>query len=82
MKIDRTKPIYGTIYGGHCQSDKTVVLIKPEELQYEDNPTQQPYMLFIWGWPGPDFNVYRERDYGQTWAYNLEDFETEVIYNG
>lgn len=82
MKIDKTKPIYGTMFGDSCYGEKKkVVFIKPEELKYTDY-NGRPSMIFIWGWPGPDYNVYYEKDYGDTWAYCLEDFYAEVKYDG
>ena len=27
----------------------------------------------MWGWPGPDYNVYSFKDYGYTWAFNKKE---------
>ena len=34
---------------------------------------------YIWGWPGPDANIYYFKDYGITWAFNKEDFRKEEV---
>ena len=34
---------------------------------------------YIWGWPGPDANLYYFKDYGITWAFNEEDFRKEEV---
>ena len=31
--------------------------------------------VFIWGFPGPDYNDYRFIDYGRTWTFTPEDHE-------
>lgn len=30
---------------------------------------------YIWGWPGPDVNIYKFEDYGKTWAFRKRDFQ-------
>ena len=27
----------------------------------------------MWGWPGPDYNIYYFKDYGYTWAFDREE---------
>ena len=34
---------------------------------------------YRWGGPGPDVNLYYFKDYGETWAFNLEDLEKEEV---
>jgi hypothetical protein len=34
-----------------------------------------PAIFFVWGWPGPDTTVLFLKDYGKTWAFDMEDFK-------
>ena len=29
--------------------------------------------IYVWGWPGPDVNLYNFKDYGKTWSFNKQD---------
>ena len=39
-----------------------------------------PCFVYVWGWPGPDFNVYSLADYGKTWAFTKEELITKENY--
>ena len=41
--------------------------------------TNADAFYYIWGWPGPDANLYYFKDYGITWAFNEEDFREEEV---
>lgn len=73
--------IYGRMYGSEyittvykdgakTELDKIVRIGKNEIKEF--NPEKE-YILFIWGWPGPDYNVYKFSDYGKTWAFDREE---------
>ena len=34
-------------------------------------------LIYVWGFPGPDYNIYKFSDYGETWAFEKEDFNEE-----
>jgi hypothetical protein len=36
--------------------------------------------IYVWGWPGPDANIYEFKDYGKTWSFYKKDLigEEEV----
>lgn len=34
---------------------------------------------FVWGYPGPDYNVYLYKDYGKTWAFSKDEIEKPEI---
>ena len=36
------------------------------------NPTKTLF-YYIWGWPGPDCNIYDANNYGKTWAFTKEE---------
>ena len=74
----RSDVIYVTMYGQHKSRDK-VICIKTKEIYkfvFEWN-TRGPAFLYIWGWPGPDYNAYLIDDYGETWAFTAEELMTE-----
>lgn len=33
--------------------------------------------IYVWGFPGPDYNIYKFSDYGETWAFEEKDFSEE-----
>ena len=61
--------IYGTMYG---QRNDKIVEFKKTYVEYESGDDS---FIYIWGWPGPDYNVYRFADYGKTWAFSMNDFK-------
>jgi len=67
-----TKYIVGTMYGGKYPQDKLTIISK-DQLQLSKNCDS---LLYVWAYPGPDYNEYRFEDYGLTWAFTPED-----VYN-
>ena len=67
-KLESIDYIYGTMYGGRYYEDKVIKINKKSLHINSDN------LVFIWGFPGPDYNIYRFKDYGKTWAFNETDF--------
>lgn len=67
-----TEYIYGEMYGLHegARVKRRFLKIKREELRLS---AQKDCLLFQWGWPGPDINFYKFKDYGDTWAFHKED---------
>ena len=35
-------------------------------------------LIFVWGWPGPDANIYRFEDYGVTWAFTKKELRCKA----
>lgn len=72
-----TKKIYGYMYGrpyieysgGELRKDKLIRINKDELTIGRHNDC----FLYIWGWPGPDANIYKFSDYGVTWAFSKSD---------
>lgn len=58
---------YGTMYGG---VNEKIIHIDPKEARIVEGQK----LYFAWGWPGPDINIYRLKDYGETWALTQEEF--------
>ena len=63
--------IWGEMYGRPCSDPDAIIIdIKKESLHKTANDDS---VIYIWGWPGPDANIYRYSDYGRTWAYTPEE---------
>lgn len=76
--------IYGRMYGneyrtiydhGKVRREKELVLkldIKTDGIELHE---EKEMLLFTWGWPGPDYNIYRFADYGKTWSFDEGELE-------
>ena len=69
---------YGTMYGGpYGKSEFDRILeINKKNIKFCKNTDA---FYYVWGWPGPDVNLYYFKDYGITWAFNEEDFKKEEV---
>jgi hypothetical protein len=47
--------------------EEAVVLIT------QKNQVNPDCFVYIWGYPGPDGNIYEFKDYGKTWSFNKND---------
>lgn len=57
----------------HSLEDQ-IIKIKTSELEwYKD----EEGFIYIWGWPGPDFNSYERSTYGKGWAYTKKEIIKE-----
>lgn len=65
----RLMGFYGTMYGGVGQE----VIHISRNLEVWGNGN----LIFTWGFPGPDYNVYKPEDYGKTWALTEEELDGE-----
>lgn len=78
-KENKRVDFFGRMYGTHDKNDKILDMNIHEGNSVFDNKFDDvenwDYFAYIWGWPGPDYNTYYFRDYGQTWAFSIEDFE-------
>ena len=50
--------------------EEQIVSIKTSSIRW--NPTKTLF-YYIWGWPGPDCNMYDADNYGKTWAFTKEE---------
>lgn len=75
------KYIWATLYGGVPDKKYNPLIgIKITDCEYyEDWKGKGPTYLYFWGWPGPDYSLYHWRDFGRTWAYELEQFKLPDI---
>ena len=74
----RYKGIYAYMYGHptinvvrdgkpSIEPDK-IIFIEREKLDIGSNG-----FVYVWGWPGPDYNYYDYDDYGITWALTEDE---------
>lgn len=71
-RLSDSEYIYGYMYGrkcGYARLDK-IIQIKTKSLRIWEEG-----MVYVWGWPGPDYNLYRYDDYGKTWAFSKEEIK-------
>ena len=59
-----------TNYASFMPLEKQIIEIKIKELRWSKDKT---VAYFVWGWPGPDFNLYEEDNYGITWAFTRKE---------
>lgn len=73
--------IWATFYGGLPDKEiNQLIQIKIADCKYYENWLDKgPAYCYLWGWPGPDYNLYYWRDFGKTWAYELEQFNLPSI---
>ena len=61
--------LYCAMYG---QNNDRFIDIKKSSVRYKPGDDR---FVYIWGWPGMDYNVYRFADYGKTWALSMDDLK-------
>lgn len=72
-KLKEIGGIYGYMYGERTPSipiDNDITFIAQKELTIGK---QADCFIYIWGYPGPDGNIYEFKDYGKTWSFNKND---------
>lgn len=72
---DESDSIYATMYGMPFEKDETLILSKHELYLGKDNDR----FVYIWGWPGPDGNIYYFKDYGITWKFFRSDMHDSIM---
>ena len=73
INLKKYNGIYGYMYGerNHYNSiEEDIIFIPQKDLQISK---QADCFIYIWGWPGPDVNFYKFKDYKKTWSFNKED---------
>lgn len=74
--------IYGFMYGqpfieyadGSQKPDKVIQILKSELRLSKDKDS----FFYVWGWPGPDYNQYKFKDYGKTWVFTDKELINEI----
>ena len=75
-EIFQTIPvIYSRLYtnaDGTSVENNTIIEIETDNLSWsKDGETA----YYIWGWPGPDYNIYSRGNYGKDWAFAKREME-------
>lgn len=47
-----------------------IIKINTSELKWYIN---EEGFIYVWGWPGPDANLYTRETYGKGWAYTRQE---------
>ena len=72
--VNNHEVIYSLMYGETHVNWRTtedqIITIKTEELEWSESKKQ---FIYVWGWPGPDFNLYTLENYGKAWAFSKEE---------
>ena len=75
LKENKRIDFFGRMYGTRDKNDKILDMTIRVGNYIFDDVENWEYFTYIWGWPGPDYNNYYFRDYGETWAFSMEDFK-------
>lgn len=83
-EIFQTVPvIYSRLYTGAIVNadetpaeNNTIVEIETKKFRYHKDDEETAY--YIWGWPGPDYNIYSKENYGKDWAFTKQEMERIV----
>lgn len=67
--------VYVTMYGLHKSEDKVLKIKTSEISHFVFDWDGEPVFIYIWGYPGPDYNIYKMSDYGETWAFSKKELE-------
>ena len=66
----KIKYIYAYMYASKNHRYGEIIKINKKELKISVSGDS---FIYIWGWPGPDYNIYYFEDYGYTWAFKKEE---------
>lgn len=72
-KITSHDSIWSLMYPDYinCMStEEQIIEIKIEELRWSKN---KQVAYYVWGWPGPDVNMYNVDNFGITWHFNKDE---------
>jgi hypothetical protein len=69
--------IYGFMYGHKYINtfDKGLIPDKIIKINKKDLQLgiKNDCFVYVWGYPGPDANIYKFEDYGETWAFTKKE---------
>lgn len=70
--------VYVTMYGLHKSKDRILEIKTSDISHYVFDWYGEPAFIYVWGFLGPDYNVYKMSDYGQTWAFTEKELVTDA----
>ena len=50
--------------------EDNIIEIQTKKLEWSKDKNT---FIYIWGWPGPDYNIYTIDNYGKYWAFTKEE---------
>ena len=66
--------IYSLMYAPYIVEwrslEEQIIEIKTKELKWFEDHTG---FIWVWGYPGPDANMYNLKDYGKSWAFTKDE---------
>ena len=75
-EIFQTIPvIYSRLYtnaDGTSAENNTIIEIETDNLSWSKD---EEIAYYIWGWPGPDYNIYSRGNYKTDWAFTKQEME-------
>jgi len=74
---DNVNHIWGTMYGSSSPTE-CITKISKQSLELTRNADA---FIYIWGYPGPDYNLYKFTDYGVTWAFTRQELGQYKTYD-
>lgn len=74
--------IYSRLYTGKIVNadgtpaeNNTIIEVKTKKFSWAEGGELAYY---VWGWPGPDYNIYSRENYGKDWAFTKQEMERIV----
>ena len=72
--VNRYDKIYSLMYSPtrtpFNSIEEQIIDIDTQKLDWSKDHEQ---FIYVWGWPGPDYNIYSWRTYGKGWAFTKEE---------
>lgn len=66
--------IFSLMYSPHLSNqmgiEEQIIRIFTSDLKWTYDKSQ---FMYVFGWPGPDFNVYTAETYGKGWAFTKQE---------
>ena len=83
--MQESNSIYGYMYGKPYilrSTERKIEKIPDKIIEIKKKELQEGLegYIFIWGYPGPDYNYYKFSDYGITWAFTEEELNGNNTY--
>lgn len=73
-KVMSHNEIYSLMYSPYKDScfslEEQIISIDVKQLDWAKDKNS---FIYIWGWPGPDYNHHTEQTYGKGWAFTKEE---------
>lgn len=70
--------MYGrpTVHFGNKEEPDVLTKIRVKNI----SPLDENSFMYIWGWPGPDYNIYYFSDYGVTWCFERDEMPNAMTW--